>query len=105
MNKTLTSVVALAGLAAAAGAVQAGDAVVAGDIDEPMELSLDQMDRLTAGQYVFEYCYDCTNVIEQNASVWQSAVAAAVGGGSYSVTEAEAENEAEIEQEAEAENN
>jgi hypothetical protein len=57
MDKTLTSVVALAGLAAA-GAVQAepltlveeqADAVVAGDIDEPMLLTSTQMDSVTAG--------------------------------------------------------
>jgi hypothetical protein len=92
MNKTLTSVVALAGLAAAAGAAQAGDAVVAGDINEPMELSTDQMDRLTAGG---DFCYFCYNV----ANVWQSATAVAIGGGDFSKTEAEAENESEIEQE------
>ena len=91
MHKTLTSVVALAGLAAA-GAVQAEDAVVAGDTDEPMELSLTQMDRLTAGG---DYCVFCTNY----AVVFQTAVAAAVASGFYAFAEAEAENESEIEQE------
>ena len=90
MHKTLTSVVALAGLAAA-GAVQAEDAVVAGDIDEPIELSLTQMDRLTAGG---DFCAFCTNV----AVVSQYAAAAAFGGF-FGDTEAEAENESEIEQE------
>jgi hypothetical protein len=92
MHKTLTSVVVLAGLAAAVGAAQAGDAVVAGDINEPMQLSTDQMDRLTAGG---DLCVVCFNV----ANVWQSATAVAVGGGYSSETEAEAENESEIEQE------
>ena len=64
MHKTLTSIVALAGLAAAAGVAQAepltlieeqADAVVAGD-SQPMELSLSDMDGLTAGQ-----CYTCFN--------------------------------------------
>jgi hypothetical protein len=91
MHKTLTSVVALAGLAAA-GAVQAEDAVVAGDTDEPMELSLTQMDRLTAGG---DYCVFCANY----AIVFQTAVAAAVASGVYAFAEAEAENESEIEQE------
>jgi hypothetical protein len=91
MHKTLTSIVALAGLAAA-GAVQAEDAVVAGDTDEPMELSLTQMDRLTAGG---DYCVFCTNY----AVVFQTAVAAAVASGGYAFAEAEAENESEIEQE------
>jgi hypothetical protein len=91
MHKTLTSIVALAGLAAA-GAVQAEDAVVAGDTDEPMELSLTQMDRLTAGG---DYCVFCTNY----AVVFQTAVAAAVASGFYAFAEAEAENESEIEQE------
>ena len=49
MNKTLTSVLALAGLAAAAGAAQAADAVVAGDSDQPMLLTSTQMDAVTAG--------------------------------------------------------
>jgi hypothetical protein len=94
MHKTLTSVVALAGLAAAAGAVQAGDAVVAGDIDQPIELSQSDMDRLTAGG---DFCYFCSNY----AVVLQYAIAAA---SAYSVfgnaeAEAEAENEAEVEQE------
>ena len=91
MHKTLTSVVALAGLAAA-GAVQAEDAVVAGDTDEPIELSLTQMDRLTAAG---DFCYFCSNV----AVVWQTAVATAVAYGFYAEAEAEAENESEIEQE------
>jgi hypothetical protein len=90
MHKILTSVVALAGLAAA-GAVQAEDAVVAGDTDEPMELSLTQMDRLTAGG---DFCAVCTNV----AVVHQTAYAVAFGGF-FGDTEAEAENESEIEQE------
>jgi len=50
MNKTLTSVLALAGLAAAAGAAQAADAVVAGDSDQPTLLISTQMDAVTAGQ-------------------------------------------------------
>jgi hypothetical protein len=50
MNKTLTSVLALAGLAAAAGAAQAADAVVAGDSDQPTLLTSTQMDAVTAGQ-------------------------------------------------------
>jgi hypothetical protein len=50
MNKTLTSVLALAGLAAAAGAAQAADAVVAGDSDQPTSLTSTQMDAVTAGQ-------------------------------------------------------
>jgi hypothetical protein len=50
MNKTLTSVLALAGLAAAAGAAQAADAVVAGDSDQPPLLTSTQMDAVTAGQ-------------------------------------------------------
>jgi opacity protein-like surface antigen len=49
MHKTLTSVVALAGLAAAAGAAEAADAVIAGDTDEPMLLTSTQMDAVTAG--------------------------------------------------------
>jgi hypothetical protein len=49
MNKTLTSVLALAGLAAAAGAAQAADAVVAGDSDQPTLLTSTQMDAVTAG--------------------------------------------------------
>lgn len=49
MNKTLTSVLALAGLAAAAGAAQAADAVVAGDGDQPTLLTSTQMDAVTAG--------------------------------------------------------
>jgi len=93
MHKTLTSVVALAGLAAA-GAVQAGDAVVAGDIDEPIELSLDQMDQLTAGG--LDVCAVCANV----AVVTQYAVAVAVADSFFGAeAEAEAENESEIEQE------
>ena len=92
MHKTLTSVVALAGLAAA-GAVQAEDAVVAGDTDEPMELSLTQMDRLTAGG---DFCYACANV----AVVGQYAVAIAAAYSFFvAAAEAEAENESEIEQE------
>ena len=94
MHKTLTSVVALAGLAAA-GAVQAGDAVVAGDIDEPIELSLDQMDQLTAGGLV-DVCAVCANV----AVVSQYAVAIAAAYSFYGAeAEAEAENESEIDQE------
>ena len=89
MHKTLTSVVALAGLAAA-GAVQAEDAVVAGD-SQPMELSSAQMDRLTAGG---DFCAFCTNVAV--VSQWAAAVAV---GGFFGDTEAEAENESEIEQE------
>jgi len=91
MHKTLTSVVALAGLAAAAGVAQAEDAVVAGDTDEPMELSQTQMDRLTAGGDV---CYFCANY----AVVFQTAVAAAVASGFYAFAEAEAENESDIDQ-------
>ena len=92
MHKTLTSIVALAGLAAA-GAVQAEDAVVAGDTDEPMELSLSQMDQLTAGG---DFCYVCSNV----AVVGQYAVAIAAAYGFFvAAAEAEAENESEIEQE------
>jgi len=91
MHKTLMSVVALAGLAAAAGAAQAGDAVVAGDIGEPMDLTLEQMDRLTAGG---DFCAVCTNVAV--VSQWAAAVAV---GGFFGDTEAEAENESEIEQE------
>jgi hypothetical protein len=87
MHKTLTSVVALAGLAAAAGAAQAGDAVVAGDINEPMELSLDQMDGVTAGRF----CYACDNF----AYVVQYALAAA---SAYSVFGSEAENSSQINQ-------
>ena len=72
MHKTLTSIVALAGLAAAAGVAQAepltlieeqADAVVAGD-SQPMELSLSDMDALTAGQVVCVACYN-TAVITQ----------------------------------------
>jgi hypothetical protein len=50
MHRTLTSVVALAGLAAA-GTAQAeqADAVIAGDIDQPMLLTDTQMDAVTAG--------------------------------------------------------
>ena len=64
MHKTLTSVVALASLAAAAGVAQAEDAVVAGDT---MELSLSQMDEVTAGDRV---CVVCANfaVVTQNAA-------------------------------------
>jgi hypothetical protein len=51
MHKTLTSVVALAGLAAAAGAAEAADAVIAGDTDEPMLLTSTQMDAVTAGGF------------------------------------------------------
>lgn len=98
MHKTLASVVALAGLAAA-GAVQAEDAVVAGDTDQPMELSLEQMDRLTAAG--FDSCNFCSNsnvaVVWQGAYAWSSA--SSVFGNAYS--EAEAENESEIEQENE----
>jgi hypothetical protein len=73
--------------------VQAEDAVVAGDTDEPMELSLTQMDQLTAGG---DFCYVCTNV----AVVSQYAVAIAAAYSFYgAVAEAEAENESEIEQE------
>jgi hypothetical protein len=92
MHKTLTSVVALAGLAAAAGAAQAGDAVVAGDINEPMELSLDQMDGVTAGRF----CYSCSNF----AYVFQYAVAAASAYSFYgdAYASAEAENSSQINQ-------
>jgi hypothetical protein len=48
MHKTLTSALALAGLAAAAGVAQAADVVVAGDTDEPMLLTSTQMDTVTA---------------------------------------------------------
>jgi hypothetical protein len=102
MHKTLTSVVALAGLAAAAGVAQAepftlieeqADAVVAGDI-EPIELSATQMDQVTAGR---RFCGVCLNVAVLN----QYAIAyAAAFGGFFGDTEAEASasNEAEIEQ-------
>jgi hypothetical protein len=92
MHKTLTSVVALAGLAAA-GAVQAEDAVIAGDSVEPIELSLSQMDEVTAGRV----CVVCANVAVVNQAAW--AYAAALGGF-FGDTEAEAnaENEAEIDQ-------
>jgi hypothetical protein len=97
MHKTLASVVALAGLAAA-GAVQAEDAVVAGDTDEPMELSLSQMDRLTAGGDSCAFCYQSNfSVVYQSAAALSSAYS--VFGSAYS--EAEAENEAEVEQENE----
>lgn len=48
MHKTLTSVLALAGLAVA-GAAQAEDAVIAGDADEPILLTSTQLDSVTAG--------------------------------------------------------
>jgi hypothetical protein len=94
MNKILTSVVALAGLAAA-GAVQAEDAVIAGDSVEPIELSLSQMDEVTAGRV--RVCVICLNV----AVVNQAALASAEAFGGFGDTEAEASasNEAEIEQE------
>jgi hypothetical protein len=92
MHKILSSVVALAGLAVA-GAVQAEDAVVAGDTYEPIELSLSQMDEVTAAGST-RVCVGCANVAV--VSQWASAVAL---GGFFGDTEAEAENESEIEQE------
>jgi hypothetical protein len=96
MHKTLTSVVALAGLAAAAGVAQAEDAVVAGDT---MELSLSQMDEVTAGRT----CTICLNFASVNQAA--NAYALAYAFSQYSVygdneveVEASAENEAEIEQ-------
>jgi hypothetical protein len=94
MHKTLTSVVALAGLAAA-GAVQAEDAVVAGDSVEPIELSLSQMDEVTAAGG--RICVVCVNaaVVTQNAL--SAAYAYSVFGNAEA--ESEAENEADIDQE------
>jgi hypothetical protein len=91
MHKTLTSIVALAGLAAAAGVAQAepltlieeqADAVVGGD-SKPMELSSSDMDGITAGgvaqaavvaQSINPVCVGCANA----AGVAQIGVAAAV---------------------------
>jgi hypothetical protein len=69
MHKTLTSVVALAGLAAA-GAVQAEDAVVAGDSVEPIDLSLSQMDEVTAaGDRVCVVCANAARAAEPGRPV------------------------------------
>jgi hypothetical protein len=76
--------VALAGLAAAAGVAQAepltlieeqADAVVAGD-SQPMELSLSDMDALTAGQY----CYSCANFASVTQTGYANAFAYSVYG-------------------------
>jgi hypothetical protein len=96
MHKTLTSVVALAGLAAASGVAQAEDAVVAGDT---MELSLSQMDEVTAGRT----CIICVNFASVNQAANAYAVAYAFyqfayGGGNEVEANASAENESEIEQ-------
>ena len=90
MHKTLTSIVALAGLAAAAGVAQAepltlieeqADAVVAGD-SQPMELSSSDMDGITAGQY----CIFCSN----SATVTQSGYADADAYSVYGTATASA---------------
>jgi hypothetical protein len=95
MHKTLTSLVALAGLAAA-GAVQAEDAVIAGDSVEPMELSPSQMDEVTAAGGGDRVCVVCANI----AVVNQAALAYAINDSFYGGNaEAEAENEADIDQE------
>jgi hypothetical protein len=91
MHKTLTSVVALAGLAAAAGVAQAEDAVVAGDT---MELSLSQMDEVTAaGDRV---CFVCTNVAV--VSQYAAAIAGAYSFFGFAEADADAENESDIDQ-------
>jgi hypothetical protein len=66
MHKTLTSVVALAGLAAA-GAAQAEDAVIAGDSVEPMELSPSQMDEVTAAGGGDRVCVVCAKAVVNQA--------------------------------------
>jgi hypothetical protein len=100
MHKTLTSVVALAGLAAAAGVAQAepltlieeqADAVVAGD-SEPMELSMSEMDGITAGQDCV-FCYNAASISQYGTatatatSVYGSAYASASVSQSASVTQ------------------
>jgi hypothetical protein len=96
MNKTLTSVVALAGLAAASAVAQAEDAVVAGDT---MELSLSQMDEVTAGRT----CIVCVNFANVSQTANANAVAYAFSqyafyGDNEIEANANAENEVEIEQ-------
>jgi hypothetical protein len=93
MHKTLTSVVALAGLAAAAGVAQAEDAVVGGDT---MELSLSQMDEVTAAGRV---CVVCANVavVTQNAAALAYAIQYNAAF-SENEAEAEAENNSDIDQ-------
>jgi hypothetical protein len=94
MHKTLTSIVALAGLAAAAGVAQAepltlieeqADAVVAGD-SQPMELSSSDMDGITAGLV----CFVCSNsaTVTQTGTANASAVSIfGSAGAAASVTQ------------------